>query len=94
MKKISEMTLAELQDYALNLEDDKKNLQTQLDEANNVNNELRETNLTLQDRNNKLFMQVEQGRRDDPQNDPASEDPEDTCEEFAFKNIKTIMKGN
>lgn len=91
MKKISEMTLTELQDYAVALEDEKKQLQTQLDTANNDNNELRETNLALQDRNNKLFLQVEQTRLDDPQ-EPA-EEIADSCEDFALKNINSIMKG-
>lgn len=93
MKKISEMTLAELQDYALSLEGEKATLETQLSEANATADELRETNLLLQDRNNKLFMQVEQGMRS------VDEDPEDpeeveTCEQFAFKNLESIMKGN
>jgi len=90
MKKISEMTLEELQDYALQLESDKTSLETQIGEKDASIKDLTDTNLMLQQRNNKLFMQVEQGQKEEE----TSEEPEkvETCEEYAIKNMKGILK--
>ena len=91
MKAIAEMSLEELQDYALELESKKTALETQLTEKDNSITELTDTNLKLQMRNNALFMQVEQGIKKTPQ---SQEDPEevDTCEEYAIKNLKGVLR--
>lgn len=94
MKKISEMTQAELQDYALSLEEEKASLKSQLETSKNESDELRKTNLMLQERNNKLFMQVEQSATSTASgDDPEEEEPEEveSCEDFAIKNFKEIM---
>ena len=90
MKKIAEMTLEELQDYALQLETDKTSLEAQITEKDTSIKDLTDTNLMLQQRNNKLFMQVEQGQRAPEE----QEEPEkvETCEEFAINNMKGILK--
>lgn len=90
MKVISEMTLDELRDYALELEDDKGALEIELAEQNKRYEDLSATNLMLQERNNKLFLQVEQGRRDEPA--PAEEEAPQSCEDFASNNLKEIFK--
>lgn len=90
MKKISEMTLEELQDYALALEEDKTTLTNEKATLSNENAELLSANKELQLRNNKLFARVEQtlNTEDKP---GASEEQNKTltCEEFA----KTLIKG-
>ena len=90
MKKISDMTLTELQDYALSLEQDKSALTKTIEDKTAELAELQETNLLLQKRNNELFVRVEQGIKspDDPQPEPESE----SCEDFAIKNMKEILK--
>ena len=93
MKAISEMTLEELQDYAREqqskvaaLEEEKKNQTTELDD-------LRATNLMLQNRNNALFKQVEQQHSTPtPEEQSPAEEPAESCEDFAMKNIKEILK--
>lgn len=88
MKKISEMTLEELQDYAINLEQQQSALNEQLTEASNKNAELSDLNLQLQRRNNQLFLSVEQGIQ--PKQE-ANEPPAiESCEEFARKLIGVI----
>lgn len=93
MKKISEMTLTELQDYALTLEQSKTTLEADLTTKNGEIEELRKTNNALQDRNNKLFMQVEQSVKgtegEEDEGDPA---PVESCEEFALKNLKGLIR--
>ena len=88
MKKISDMTLAELQDYALSLEQDNATLNKTIEDKDTELKELNETNLLLQKRNNELFVKVEQGIKDpEPQPEPEVE----SCEDYALKNIKEIM---
>ena len=89
MKKIGEMTLEELQDYALQLEGDKATLEAQITEKDTSIKDLTDTNLMLQQRNNKLFMQVEQGQRAPENNEP---EKVETCEEFALNKMKGIIK--
>ena len=91
MKKISDMTLTELQDYALQLEQEKAAQAQQLEAKDTENKELTAANLLLQKRNNELFMKVEAGTRNEPTPEPET-DPE-SCEEFAAKNINNILKG-
>lgn len=90
MKKISEMSLEELQDYALKLEGEKQTLTDQVAEKQTTIDDLNATNLALQQRNNRLFMQVEQGTKDPA---PTEEDPEDieSCEDFASRTVKEIF---
>lgn len=89
MKPISEMTLEELQDYALELEGTNATLTEQNTALQNDKDELTKTNLALQQRNNRLFMQVEQGRKE-PAKD---EDPQpvESCEDFATRTVKEIF---
>lgn len=89
MKKIAEMTLEELQDYALQLEGEKKELSDQITAQQSSIDELNATNLALQQRNNRLFMQVEAGQKD-PQ---SSSDPQpvESCEEFAQRTVKEVF---
>lgn len=86
--EISKMTLEELQDYALSLEQDKQTLTEQNTTLTKENNELNTVNRALQKRNNDLFMRVEQSIK--PPVEPAT-DPKKvvSCEEFA----KNLFKG-
>lgn len=84
MKKISEMTLEELQDYALDLEGKNKTLKEEKDVEVQKVSELTELNKSLQKRNNELFMKVEQqGSNEDP--GKKKEDEVQSCEDFAVE---------
>lgn len=82
--KISEMSLEELQDYALKLEGEKKDLTDKLSEKDSSLNELQELNKSLQKRNNDLFLKVEQ-QTTSPEPVEQKEEKTETCEEFAQK---------
>lgn len=86
MKKISEMSLEELQDYALALEEERETLNTLNTEKDATIEEFKALNLNLQKRNNDLLTKVEQRGTDTPEPDT---EPEISCEEFA----KTKLKG-
>jgi len=82
MKKISEMSLEELQDYAITLEGEKASL---IEEKASLNVQIAERddlNRQLQKRNNELFLRVEQqvpGKAD-----PVEDEKEiESCEDFA-----------
>lgn len=83
MKKISEMTLEELRDHALELEGQKTTLTTDLNNANTRINELTELNTKLQKRNNDLFVKIEQQTIPDPEKPTPEPEKVQTCEEFA-----------
>lgn len=88
MKKISEMSLEELQDYALDLETKQAAAETEKSALNGKINELTELNQALQTRNNSLLMKVEQQHTStDTPADPA---PVETCEEFAIRIAKGV----
>lgn len=82
MKKISEMTLEELQDYALTLENDKQVLTDEKNTLTTKNEELTGYNQALQKRNNELFLKAEQQITGVEQNTDNAQKTE-TCEEFA-----------
>ena len=86
MKKISEMTLEELQDYALEQDNKIKTLTTNIEGLTAENTEIKGYNLELQKRNNKLFTQLEQqdivAQKEDPKKEVT------TCEDFARNLIK------
>ena len=87
MKKISEMSLEELQDHAVKLESNNKSLTDQLTAKDNEIAQLNEDNKLLQRRNNALFLQVEQGTQERA---PEQEQPPqavESCEDFAQKLI-------
>lgn len=88
MKKISEMSLEELQDYALNLEQQRAaDLEKEQEHVDKIA-ELTEINLQLQRRNNNLLMQVEQtipGK-----DEPKSGEKIESCEDFAARIAKEI----
>ena len=90
MKKISEMTLEELQDYAQGLQTRNGELTSQLAEKDHTIEELNATNLALQQRNNRLFMQVE-SQTTNPT--PTKEEPAEleSCEDFAKRTVKEIF---
>ena len=80
--KISEMTLEQLEDYALNLESEKQTLTTQVTTLTAEKTELQGLNTELQKRNNALFLKVEQQVNPDttePQPEPVA-----TLEEVAI----------
>lgn len=81
MKKISEMTLEELQDYALDLETKQAAAETEKTALNGKITELTSLNQALQTRNNNLLMKVEQ--QSTPA--PSAAEPEkiESCEDFA-----------
>lgn len=88
MKKIGEMTLEELQDYALQLEDNNQTLTAENGALTTKNSELTEYNQALQKRNNELFLKVEQqvtGKGEEPKPDEPKQ--AETCEDFARKLI-------
>ena len=82
MKELSEMTKEELQDYAVQLRDEKSALEAEKAELSGKLAETNELNKTLQKRNNDLFMKVEQ--QGAPQGGKKEEDEDvQTCEDFA-----------
>lgn len=85
MKKISEMTIEELQDYALARDQENASLKDENKKLVDQNVELTDWNKALQRRNNDLFMQVEQQSslpENAPQNGGQPEEIE-SCEDFA-----------
>lgn len=94
MKKISEMSLEELQDYALTLQSEKTTLEENNAKAAADLDELRKTNLLLQTRNNELFMRVEQQKEQQtpPAQQDQTEEPPESCEDFAANFMKGIYK--
>lgn len=87
MKKISEMTLEELQDHALDLESKLTAADTEKTTLNDKITELTGLNLDLQKRNNSLLMKVEQQYT--PTSTPTPEPVHiETCEEFAARIAK------
>ena len=92
MPNIADMTLEQLQDYALGLEQERDTACADLETSRGECETLRQTNLMLQNRNNELFLRVEQAQRGTAGTDPhgTEEDPE-TVEEYAVKNFKNIL---
>lgn len=86
MKKISEMSLEELQDYALDLETKQAAAESEKSTLNNKITELTGLNLDLQKRNNSLLMKVEQQHTPTPT--PAEPEHVETCEELAVRIAK------
>lgn len=87
-KKISEMSLDELQDYALSLEEGQTAAAARERELSGKIDELTNLNQALQARNNNLLMKVEQQIAGVPESTPAPA-PVETCEDFA----RRIAKG-
>lgn len=83
--KISEMTLEQLQDYAVQLEEDKKVLQEENQTLTAEKATLDDLNKQLQKRNNDLFLKVEQNVA--PPSEQKEEKPVESCEDFARKLI-------
>lgn len=80
--KISEMSLEELQDYAVSLEETNATLTQEKSALNTQITDLTALNQQLQRRNNDLFMKVEQGVKTPPT--PSPEQPKtESCEDFA-----------
>lgn len=90
MKKISEMTLEELQDHALGLTEKNQALQNQVNQSGIQIQELQDLNKTLQKRNNELLVKVEQQVNPDDPDDKTKEkeNPQvESCEDFAKRLI-------
>ena len=91
MKKISEMTEDEVRDYALSLEQEKQSFTQKEKDYQAKIEEVTGLNTALQQRNNKLFMQLEQQGADDYDDQSADEEQEqktETCEDFARRLIE------
>lgn len=86
MKKISEMSLEELQDYALKLQEDVAAGQTRENELTEKVNTLTGLNQSLQTRNNALLMKVEQ--QSSGPAEPPKEEKIESCEDFARRLVK------
>ena len=86
MKKISEMTLEELQDYALDLESKQTAVEGEKTALNGKIAELTELNQALQTRNNSLLMKVEQQHTPTPT--PTATPVIESCEDFAARIAK------
>ena len=87
MKKISEMSLEELQDYAVELQEAQTAAQQRETELNGKIADLTTLNQALQTRNNNLLMKVEQ-QTAAPGADPEPA-PVETCEDFARRIANT-----
>lgn len=86
------MSLEQLQDYAVQLENDLTTQKELVTTKDNELNEMRTLNTTLQKRNNDLFRQVEQqvpGQSDSQEGEP---EPTVSCEDLARKNYKEFIK--
>ena len=90
MKKISEMELDELRDYAIALENDKTELTTKLSESATEKAELLTLNTQLQKRNHELFLKVEQQVLGLPAEEPGEPEPVQSCEELGANLVKEI----
>lgn len=91
MKKISEMTLEELQDHAVKQAEQITALSNEKKATEDKVAELQTLNTQLQKRNNELFLKVEQGT--DIPGQKKKEEPVvvESCEEYAKK---LILGGN
>lgn len=87
MKKISEMTLEELQDYALDLESKQTAAEGEKTALNGKIAELTDLNQALQTRNNSLLMKVEQ-QHTQTQTHQAEQTAIESCEDFAARIAK------
>ena len=94
MKKISEMTEEEVRDYALKLEQEKTASDQLIADKDKVITELKDDVVSLQRRNNNLFMQVEQQTKQPaPAGNPEpTETPSQSLEDFARENYKEYIK--
>lgn len=90
MKKISEMSLEEVQDYAVQLEQRVEEGKQREHDLEEQITELGTLNRNLQKRNSDLFMQIEQKPAGDPA--PTEKEPVtvESCEDFARKLIKGV----
>lgn len=84
------MSLEELQDYAVKLEESNSALTDQVTNLTQDKTELQDLNKTLQRRNNELFLKVEQQHIQPPTE--AEPEPVQTCEELASSIYKEIIK--
>ena len=86
------MSLEELQDYALSLEQQVSSKDEELIKVNSSLAEVNDLNRQLQKRNNELFMRVEQ--QPTPQATPVVEPdtPSVSCEEMAQNIFREVIK--
>ena len=91
--KISEMTLEQLQDYAVQLENDKTVTEQAIKDKDSEIQTLKDLNLGLQKRNKELFLQVEQQATPpvEPPQEPGNvESLEDVVKNTLYKEIKNL----
>ena len=86
------MTLEQLQDYAIKLEETVATNKQELEKATATNQELTDLNKALQKRNNDLFMKVEQYPVNEPQPTKVEPEPIPTYEDMANKIYKELRK--
>ena len=89
---ISEMSLEVLQDYAKGLEELSATQKTELEEKNAKNKELNDLNIELQKRNQALFKKIDQQTSDSEGQERVEQNTQQTCEDFALKNYKELIK--
>lgn len=78
--EIKDMTLEQLQDYAVELVEKNNAALAREQQLTQTNTELLELNKTLQKRNNDLFMKVEQQATQSPKSEVKEVE---SCEDFA-----------
>ena len=86
--KISEMTLEQLQDYAVARDEEINGLRSENESLRNERTELTSLNQELQRRNNALFLKVEQQGTGAGAPEPKEEPKVQSCEDFARSLIK------
>lgn len=86
------MSLEELQDYAIKLEETVATNKQELEKSQAENLELTSLNKALQKRNNDLFMKVEQQPINEPQTPKAEPEPVPTYEDVAKNLYKELRK--
>lgn len=90
--KISEMTLEQLQDYAVELENKVQAKEEELQASATKQAELQDLNTTLQKRNHALFLQVEQQpERQEGADKLADPEPLKSCEDLG-KELKGVIR--
>lgn len=88
---ISDMSLEELQDYCLKQSSEIESLKSENAEKDKKLSEVNDLNHQLQQRNNALFRQVEQGiNPDNGDSEPPAEEIK-SCEEFA-QELKGVIR--
>jgi hypothetical protein len=92
MKKISEMTEDEVRDYALQLEQEKDANSQAIAEKDKTIADLKDDVVSLQRRNNSLFMKIEQQKATPSPEDEGEEEQTESMDDFIKNNYKEYLK--